>query len=78
MTTARITTEIMVFKTNLRYKKDVRRVAPLMEQNERIVEWNVDRDDADHVLRIASSELEATEIIGLLTEAGYFCQELPD
>lgn len=78
MTTASTTTEILVFKTNLRYKKDVLQVAPLMEQNDRIVEWNVDREDADHVLRIASNELEATEVIEMLARAGYYCQELPD
>ena len=78
MTTTGTTLEILVFKTNLRFKKDVLQVAPIMEQNERIVDWNVDREDADRVLRIASNDLEATEVIELLAQAGYYCQELPD
>lgn len=77
MTTSTVT-EILVFKTNIRYKKDIHQIAPLMDHNDRIVEWNVDREDADHVLRIASSELQPEEIIAIVRQAGFHCQELPD
>ena len=69
---------VLVFKTNLRFKKDIRQVQPLLDNHRGILAWNVDRNDIDNVLRIEAMHVQAHDIIGLLTNAGYFCEELPD
>jgi hypothetical protein len=70
--------QILVFKTNLRFKKDIGQVAPRLNAHPGIMYWNVDRYDIDNVLRIETMHVQAHEIIRLITKAGYFCEELPD
>lgn len=72
------TMEILVFKTNIQHKKDVRRISTVLEPDNRIMDWNVDRWDVDNVLRIASLSLAPEEVINIVNNAGYFCEELPD
>ena len=70
--------QFLVFKTNIHTKMDVTRLSPLLEADERIVEWNVDFSDIDKVLRIGSNELRPQEVIAMISHAGYACEELPD
>jgi hypothetical protein len=70
--------QVWVFKTNIRFKKDLLLIAPLLDRTSAILNWNVDRSDVDKVLRIESLHLQAQEIIGLVQQAGYHCEELPD
>lgn len=70
--------QILVFKTNLQYKKDIRCVEPLLNSHTGIMCWNVDRHDIDNVLRIETIYVPPQDIIQLLSNAGYFCEELPD
>jgi hypothetical protein len=70
--------QVLVFKTNLQFKKDINRLSPILNNTTGILRWNVDRDDIDNVLRIETKHLSAQEIIHLVTNAGYFCEELPD
>jgi hypothetical protein len=69
---------VLVFKTNLQFKKDVNRLSPVLSKISGILRWNVDREDIDKVLRIETRVLTAQEIICLVNKAGYFCEELPD
>ena len=69
---------ILIFKTNIRLKKDVGIITPLLSADESIVQWNVDRDDTDKVLRIVSTSNDPIDIIKTINEAGYHCEELPD
>jgi copper chaperone len=70
--------EILVFKTNIRLKKDLKVVEPLLNKNDSILRWNVDRADADRVLRVVTSANISCELQNQLTQAGYICEELPD
>jgi len=70
--------QVWVFKTNIRFKKDLLLIAPLLDRAPAILNWNVDRSDVDKVLRIESLHLQAQEIISLVQQAGYHCEELPD
>ncbi len=72
------TLRVLVFKTNLVSAKDVHRISPLMGDTPGIVRWNVDEHDVDNVLRIETSWLLPGDIIQVLTNAGYLCEELPD
>lgn len=69
---------ILVFKTNLRFKKDIRNIELVLNHYPGIMCWNVDRYDIDNVLRIETMHIQPKEIICLVTKAGYFCEELPD
>jgi hypothetical protein len=69
---------VLVFKTNLQFKKDVALLEPVLNQATGILRWNVDRQDIDHVLRIETTCLVPQDIIQLVTNAGYHCEELPD
>lgn len=70
--------QILVFKTNLRFKKDIRLIGALLEQEPGILRWNVDSWDVDKVLRIETDRLSVQEVIALVTGAGYCCSVLPD
>jgi hypothetical protein len=69
---------ILIFKTNIRRKKDVGVIEPLLSADESIVRWNVDRQDTDNVLRVVTTSNDPIDIIKTINEAGYHCEELPD
>jgi hypothetical protein len=68
--------DILVFKTNIKSKPEQLHLKELFDDNPGIHQWNVDTDDVDCVLRIVSQQIRAEEIIKLLTEKGYLCDEL--
>jgi hypothetical protein len=68
----------LIFKTNIRFKKDLGIIQPLLSAYKSIIQWNVDRDDADNVLRVVSTSNDPVGIIKTINEAGYLCEELPD
>jgi len=68
--------EVLILKTNIRYKKQVKTVAPLLNGRNSISRWNIDLMDIDKVLRIESSNMEVTEVVQLIQEAGFHCEEL--
>lgn len=70
--------QVLVFKTNLRFKKDIRLVGAILEREPHILRWNVDIWDVDKVLRIETTWLSVQEVIALVTGAGYCCSVLPD
>ena len=69
---------ILVFKTNLSFKKDVERISSLLNNLRGVIRWNVDLSDIDNVLRIESIRITPNNIIQLISAAGYRCEELPD
>ena len=69
-------TEILVFKTNLTDAKRIEGVEPLLDVHPHIIQWNVDLNDCDNVLRIVSKNIAAQEIETILLGAGYYCEEL--
>jgi hypothetical protein len=68
--------EVLVFKTNLRFKKQINAVTPLMNTLQGILKWNVDLYDKDKILRIESRNLNPRMVEHTLQRAGYFCEEL--
>ena len=70
--------EILVFKTNLASEEEVKTVTPLLSGHPDILQWNVDKWDADNILRIESSKLSPDIVINILSEAGFECEELED
>jgi copper chaperone len=70
--------DILIFETDIRFKKDITKVKPLIDNEGRIKKWNVDQQDCGKILRIESIDLNPDDIIKLITQAGYHCAELTD
>lgn len=68
--------DILVFRTNLRYKKNISEAVRHIEKIPGIQRWNVDLKDCDKVLRIESTNLAPHVVEKTLTDIGYFCKEL--
>jgi hypothetical protein len=74
----RTTRFVLVFKTNIKCKDDVRCLAPILDSSIGITKWSVDLSDVDNVLRIESEHSDCEKVITLVTNAGYICEELLD
>ncbi|HWB28408.1 MAG TPA: hypothetical protein VG738_23210 [Chitinophagaceae bacterium] len=68
--------DILVFKTNVENKKQVRKLFPVFKTLQGILRWNVDLHDIDKILRIEAASLSPRTIELALEQAGYFCKEL--
>lgn len=69
---------VLVFKTNINSKKDVKLLGPVLDAQSDIISWNVDVSDIDNVLRIESTFSDCSRIQELVARAGYKCEELTD
>lgn len=68
--------EVLVFKTNVRYKKHINEVADQLDQFTDINRWNFDLQDKDKILRVEAADLSPQVIENTLRQAGYYCKEL--
>lgn len=71
-------TTVLVFRTNINHKEDLKRIETLFRNVKEISSWNVDLEDHDKVLRLESSTIDIETIIKMTNEAGFFCEELMD
>jgi len=67
---------ILLFKTNIKTKRDIKKIAPILTVQKEIIKWNVDLHDNDRVLRIISTGIKNEQIVDLLQSIGYACSEL--
>lgn len=67
---------IFVFKTNVKSKKQINEIAPLLDSMPEIKGWNFDLDDCDKILRIQSHKGLGTTIPKMLGDLGFECIEL--
>jgi hypothetical protein len=68
--------DIIVFKTNIKRKKQVALLNQYLENISGIVKWNVDLWDKDKILRIVSNSVSPRSVEERLRSAGYVCEEL--
>lgn len=71
-------TDVLVFKTNVCEHSDLEKVASVITADSRIKKWNIDQSDVDNVLRIEAHRLHPADVILLVRQAGFQCEELPD
>lgn len=70
---------LVILRTNIKTKKKVKQIQPILNNHPSILNWSVDLEDIDNVLRIeAISSLYEKDVIGLVKENGFFCESLPD
>ena len=71
--------ELLIFKTDIKTKKKIKEVGSVFKNHPIIMNWSIDTEDIDNVLRIeASGNLSEGEIIHLITTCGFYCEALPD
>ncbi|MDO6738965.1 hypothetical protein [Wenyingzhuangia sp. 2_MG-2023] len=71
--------ELLIFKSDIKSQAHVKRVEPLLNNLEGILDWSVDLEDIDCVLRVETTEsLTATSFKNLLDSNGVLLQDLPD
>ena len=68
--------QVLVFKTNLSNRRQVRKVEPWLDVHPNIQRWNVDLKDCDNILRIETEKMQELEVEKILVEAGFYCQAL--
>ena len=70
------TANIHVFKTNIQNEIDKVLISDLLDSHHLIERWNLDLEDIDCVLRVVSGSIQPNEIIQMITNNGFQCQEL--
>lgn len=65
-----------ILRTNIRTIADRESIKFLLDSHGRIVEWNLDQEDIDCVLKITADNLCLDDIVILINKHGYECTEL--
>ena len=68
--------QILVLKTSLVFSSDVEKAGTLLDSHPQIVNWNIDLEDCDKVLRAECCGLTETDIVEVLRRAGYEAEKL--
>ena len=66
----------LVLRTSLVNKTDVERISPVMNDHPDILEWSVDLENWEKVLRVECTGLGIHEVQYLLKEAGFYSNEM--
>ncbi len=70
---------VLVFRTSVTEQKEIELLKPFLNQlTGGHLYWNFDLEDCDHILRIESGFLSAREVIQMLQEMDFVCEELED
>ena len=71
--------QILVFRTSIASKKAVAVTAPFFNEHPEILDWSIDLEDWENILRIeAKDDIEVRNLIQHIHTLGYSCEELED
>ncbi|MDL5513226.1 hypothetical protein QSE00_15480 [Arenibacter sp. M-2] len=71
--------ELLIFQTDIKSKKKVKSLKPVLNHHSDIINWSIDLEDIDNVLRIeATSNLLEEEVIDLVKVKGFYIKALSD
>lgn len=70
------TENILVFATNIKTESDKQKINNVLNNNPEILQWNIDLEDIDCVLRIVSKTLSEEQIIQLIDNQNFECTAL--
>ncbi|MBF7091566.1 hypothetical protein IUY40_08435 [Flavobacterium sp. ALJ2] len=68
--------KIYIFKTNIKQLCANCAVSKTLSSDVAILQWSIDTDDVDCVLRIVSESLSVKRIINIINDLGHECYEL--
>ena len=69
---------ILIFKTSVKDLKDIEGLKSALNNVPTMVRWNFDLEDIDNVLRVESIQDVSTEIVHVLNDKGFECEDLDD
>lgn len=67
---------VYIFKTSVKYKKQIKEISTEIELIKGIKEWNFDLEDCDNILRIEANSNISKKICKKLISLNYTCKEL--
>ena len=67
---------VYVFKTSVKFKKQIKQLACELNKIKEIQNWNFDLEDCDKILRIESRKNISLLTCELLNKLGHKCEEL--
>ncbi len=71
--------ELLLFRTDIKSKKKVKTLKPMLNNHSDILNWSVDLEDIDNVLRIeATANLSEEEVMDLVSVQGFYIKTLVD
>ncbi len=71
--------ELLLFRTDIKSKKKVKSLKPMFNNHIDILDWSVDLEDIDNVLRIeATVNLTEDDIVKLVKDNGFYIKTLTD
>ncbi|WP_024771443.1 hypothetical protein [Aquimarina macrocephali] len=71
--------ELLIFRTDIKSKKKVKSLKPVLNNHSDIIKWSIDLEDIDNVLRIeATTNLSEVDVIDLVQIQGFFIKTLSD
>ncbi|MFT4576241.1 MAG: hypothetical protein ACI9SI_001160 [Polaribacter sp.] len=71
--------KLVILRTDIKTKKKVKKMKTVFNNHPVISKWSIDIEDIDNVLRIeAAGNLHKDDVKRLVTENGFYCEELPD
>ena len=68
--------KILIFRTSITQRRDIKRIGELLAEFPQIDKWNVDFEDWEKILRIECSGITALEISEILRINHIFASEL--
>lgn len=68
--------EILIFRTSVTNKQDIKRIKKLFTRYSQINEWNVDLEDWEKILRIECKDMKVADIIDGLKSIKIYASEL--
>jgi hypothetical protein len=69
--------KLLIFQTNIDSKHHLDVVSSVFKKHSAIIDWSVDTEDIDKVLRIEATEnLYEKDVITMLDANGLYCNEL--
>jgi len=69
--------KVLIFQTNIDSKKHIESFKPIFNGHKHILNWSIDIEDIDNVLRIeATEQLHEKDVINLIVENGFDCDDL--
>jgi hypothetical protein len=67
---------VLIFKTNVQTQTDKLYLKTVLDKHRQVEQWNIDLEDVDCVLRIVSRHLKHSDVIKIISQYGFYCEEL--
>lgn len=71
--------ELLIFKTDINTQEEVNKIQSVFDRFSFILDWSIDLEDVDKVLRVEALDgIKEHDIVTLTNVKGYMCTPLPD